>query len=60
MLGAFLVMLISFWAEEKVKYYDSEWSHMKQLPSIIYSILVYIMNVYYRKLATALTEWGKL
>lgn len=59
MLGAFLVMLVSFWAEEQIKHYEFSCTHIKQLPSVIYSILVYVMNVYYRKLATALTEWGK-
>jgi hypothetical protein len=29
------------------------------LPSVMYSATVFIMNSYYRKLATLLTEWGK-
>lgn len=27
------------------------------LPSIVYAILVYLMNYYYRQLASYLTEW---
>ncbi|PNF39603.1 Anoctamin-10 [Cryptotermes secundus] len=62
MVGAFFVMLASFWAEEMI-------IHMKKLhgleaggllvlmPSILYSAVVFIMNCYYRKLATFLTEW---
>lgn len=64
MVGAFFVMLASFWAEEMI-------IHMKKLhgleaggllvlvPSIMYSAVVFIMNCYYRKLATFLTEWGE-
>lgn len=30
-----------------------------QLPSVVYAGLVFIMNFYYKKLATFLTNWGK-
>lgn len=59
MVVAFMVMLLSFWVEEQIKHYEFSWSYVQQLPSVVYSVLVYVMNVYYRKLATALTEWGK-
>lgn len=29
------------------------------IPTIIYAALVWIANLYYRKLAAKLTEWGK-
>lgn len=58
MLGAFFVMLISFWIEDYLKQIEATWA--QQVPSILYTALVYIMNVYYRKLATYLTEWGNI
>lgn len=58
MLGAFFVMLISFWIEDYLKQIGSTWA--LHIPSILYTALVYIMNVYYRKLANFLTEWGIL
>lgn len=57
MLGAFFVMLISFWVEDYIKQTGSTWA--VNIPSILYTGLVYVMNVYYRKLATYLTEWGE-
>jgi anoctamin-10 len=64
MIGAFFVMLASFWAEEKLismkKQQGLEASGLLiLLPSVMYSATVFIMNSYYRKLATWLTEWGK-
>ena len=56
MLGAFIVMLISFWLEDFMKQHNSVW--LAQVPSVLYAALVYIMNAHYRKLATHLTEWG--
>lgn len=50
-------MLISFWIEDYLKHIGTTWA--TQIPSILYTGLVYIMNVYYRKLATYLTEWGR-
>lgn len=60
MVGAFVVMLASFWAEDYIKQSDESYQQYIMLPSIIYSILVFVLNMYYRKLATYLTEWGKL
>ncbi|CAL8113453.1 unnamed protein product [Orchesella dallaii] len=62
LMGAFYVMLCSFWAEEMLM--ESKQRHGSQtaaylifLPSIVYAILVFVMNFYYRKLAEILTEW---
>ncbi|KAJ8961004.1 hypothetical protein NQ318_020308 [Aromia moschata] len=58
MVVAFFVMLVSFWAEDYIK--QSEDESLQQyiiFPSIIYSVVVFIMNLYYRKLANFLTEW---
>jgi anoctamin-10 len=64
MVGAFFVMLASFWAEEVLVNIKKQQGleadgPLILLPSITYSAVVYIMNWYYRKLATFLTEWGK-
>jgi anoctamin-10 len=64
MIGAFFVMLASFWAEEvlintkKQQGLEAD-GFLVLLPSVTYSAAVYVMNCYYRKLATFLTEWGK-
>lgn len=50
-------MLTSFWVEDYIKSIGSNWA--VNIPSILYTGLVYVMNVYYRKLATYLTEWGE-
>nr|CAD7457715.1 unnamed protein product [Timema tahoe] len=61
MLGAFFVMLVSFWTEEYLMARRERGVRMGRLlvtlPSIVYTALVYIMNTYYRRLATHLTEW---
>lgn len=57
MLAAFLMMLCSFWAEEYVKTMEAPHNGFVAIPSIVYSVLVVVMNTYYRKLATRLTEW---
>lgn len=59
---AFLVMLASFHAEERLTQLAKDpesgvTSLTVMAPSVIYSILVYIVNLYYRQLATYLTEW---
>jgi hypothetical protein len=64
MVGAFFVMLASFWAEEMIVNMKKQQGLeagglLVLLPSIMYSAVVFIMNSYYRKLATSLTEWGK-
>ncbi|XP_071053046.1 anoctamin-10 isoform X1 [Onthophagus taurus] len=57
-LGSFVIMLVSFWIEDGLKNIDSRWAaHTIHIPSIVYTGVVYVMNVYYRKLATFLTEW---
>ncbi|CAG9854829.1 unnamed protein product [Phyllotreta striolata] len=56
LLAAFFIMLLSFWLEDYCKKSDEYISYV-MLPSIIYSIVVLIMNAYYRTLATFLTEW---
>ncbi|XP_056630386.1 anoctamin-10 isoform X1 [Diorhabda sublineata] len=53
---AFVIMLMSFWAEDYAKK-NEDWKSYVSVPSIIYSVLVIIMNVIYRQLATYLTEW---
>lgn len=35
------------------------WSIAVMIPSVVYAGFVFIMNFYYRSLATMLTEWGK-
>lgn len=61
MLFAFFVMLAYFWVEDLLKLVEDETikSSCALLPSIGYTVLIFIMNMYYRKLATYLTEWGK-
>lgn len=58
MVGAFYIMILQFWLEEYLKEVEPSW--ISSIPGIVYSILVYIMNFYYRNLATFLTEWGKI
>nr|XP_018904651.1 PREDICTED: anoctamin-10 isoform X1 [Bemisia tabaci]XP_018904652.1 PREDICTED: anoctamin-10 isoform X1 [Bemisia tabaci] len=57
MCGAFIVMLVSFWCEESVRYMNHSHPLAIYVPSTIYAALVYIMNKYYRTLANFLTEW---
>lgn len=64
MVGAFFVMLASFWAEGVLitmrKQQGLEPTGLViLLPSVMYSAIVFIMNSWYRTLATWLTEWGK-
>ncbi|KAK9872301.1 hypothetical protein WA026_017103 [Henosepilachna vigintioctopunctata] len=59
MIAAFFVMLCSFWIENWSKTFEEPYTSLVILPSIVYSVLVFVMNVYYRKLATFLTEWGE-
>ncbi|XP_072377103.1 anoctamin-10 isoform X1 [Diabrotica undecimpunctata] len=53
---AFVIMLASLWAEAYAKE-SEEWQAYVSLPSTIYTVVVLIMNAYYRRLATFLTEW---
>ncbi|XP_065163565.1 anoctamin-10 isoform X3 [Atheta coriaria] len=58
LLGAFFIMLSSFWAEAYLKQSEWEWAPiLVPLPSIVYTCLVFLMDSYYRRLATYLTEW---
>ena len=56
------MMVLAFWAEEQLidwkKQYGSVAAIFLQVPSAVYAAIVWIMNYYYRKLATVLTEWG--
>lgn len=56
-------MLISFWVEDTLKTQQTEAtglnSYIILLPGIVYTGIVYVSNLYYRKIATHLTEWGK-
>ncbi|XP_065353093.1 anoctamin-10 isoform X3 [Cloeon dipterum] len=66
---AFYIMLASFWAEQTILVWGTmqeDGTQMKpdyavqalvMIPSIVYTALVFLMNYYYRKLATRLTEW---
>ncbi|XP_077290700.1 abnormal X segregation isoform X2 [Arctopsyche grandis] len=55
--GGFVVMLWSFWAEDEMKKHFDPDSWMIMIPSIIYTALVYIVNLMYRSFCTFLTEW---
>jgi anoctamin-10 len=57
LVAAFVMMLASFWAEEYLKQTRASDDYVILVPSIVYSILVYVVNCYYRVLATFLTEW---
>lgn len=61
MVVGFGIMLVSFWVEDYMKYrirIQSQYrTYAIYAPSVVYCGVIYIMNVYYRKLATRLTEW---
>lgn len=59
LVGGFFMMLASFWAEDYLKQSHASDEYIILVPSIIYSILVFVVNAYYRRLATFLTEWGR-
>jgi len=58
---ALWLMVCSFYCEEELidwkKAYGSTPGLFIHVPSAIYAVLVWIMNYYYRKLATMLTKW---
>lgn len=61
---SFYLMLVSFWAEEYLTLHRDQYGGnlaavLIMLPSIIYSVAVLVMNKYYNKLSTLLTEWGE-
>lgn len=56
-------MLYSFWVEEMLVEMQHENGSqlaavLVYVPSIVYAVLVYLVNFYYRQLASFLTEWG--
>lgn len=57
MLGAFVVMLASFWLEELLRSIPDYPNFVYLLPSIGYAGLIYVMNTLYRWFANHLTEW---
>ncbi|KAJ8921105.1 hypothetical protein NQ315_015903 [Exocentrus adspersus] len=57
MAGASVVMFMSFWAEDYVKNSNPENQVYLLLPSVVYSVVVFVMDTFYRRLATFLTEW---
>lgn len=61
LLGSLWMMVIAFWAEEQLidwkKRYGSIAGIFMHVPSAFYAALVWLMNFYYRKLATGLTDW---
>lgn len=59
MLGAFMIMLSSFWFDRRIRAMPTGPGYIVYLPSTLYAALVYVMNMYYRQLANFLTEWGK-
>ncbi|XP_063611277.1 anoctamin-10-like isoform X1 [Penaeus indicus] len=60
-LGSLWMMVVAFWAEEQLmdwkKRYGSLAGIFMHVPSALYAGLVWLMNFYYKKLATALTDW---
>ena len=62
-VGALWVMVAAFWAEEQLidwkRRYGSVAGVFTHVPSAFYACLVWLMNYYYRRLATALTDWGE-
>uniref|UniRef100_T1HEM8 Anoctamin n=1 Tax=Rhodnius prolixus TaxID=13249 RepID=T1HEM8_RHOPR len=57
MFGAFLVMLFAFWVEDHLRQIPNIPLWVIYIPSIVYAVLIYIMNLFYRRFATFLTEW---
>ncbi|KAK8397348.1 hypothetical protein O3P69_004806 [Scylla paramamosain] len=60
-VGALWVMVAAFWAEEQLidwkRSYGSVAGIFTHVPSAFYACLVWLMNYYYRRLATLLTDW---
>ena len=62
---AFLVMLFYFWLQEHADNFYSKQNNVFGLmvvlmPSLVYAIIISVMNAFYRKMATALNDWGKI
>ena len=65
LFGSFYLMLVSFWAEEYLTLHRDQYGGnlaavLIMLPSVIYSVVVLVLNQYYNKMTTFLTEWGEL
>ena len=61
---AFAVMLVYFWIEGHAIAWSKEHPGIggmivMNLPSVVYAIIIIIMNAIYRKIAKALTDWGE-
>ncbi|KAF7266321.1 hypothetical protein GWI33_020349 [Rhynchophorus ferrugineus] len=57
MLAGFYLMLWSLWSENYVKDIVGPDSYIVCGPGIVYTVIVYVISVYFRSLATYLTEW---
>lgn len=61
MVVALWVMVGAFWAEEQLvdwrRSYGNIAGFFTHVPSALYAAVVWLMNYYYKKLATALTDW---
>jgi len=61
----FLVMFAYYWLEDQIvlvepDYEDSTvtWLLLHHSANILYAVAVYVINVYYARLAETLNEWG--
>ena len=64
LFGSFYLMLVSFWAEEYLTLHRDQYGGnmaavLIMLPSIVYSVVVLVLNKYYNQMTTFLTEWGQ-
>ncbi|XP_066148761.1 anoctamin-10 [Euwallacea fornicatus] len=57
MILAFFLMLLSIWAEDYIKQMEGQNYYLIMVPSIVYSILVMVISVYFKDFAAYLTEW---
>ncbi|XP_014286688.1 anoctamin-10 isoform X2 [Halyomorpha halys] len=57
MIGAFIIMLLSFWVEDQLRVIPNTPMWVIYAPSVIYAGLIYAMNMVYRRFANFLTEW---
>ena len=63
LFGSFYLMLVSFWAEEYLTLHRDQYGGnlaavLIMVPSVVYSVVVLVLNQYYNKMTTFLTEWG--
>ncbi|XP_071538291.1 anoctamin-10 isoform X2 [Panulirus ornatus] len=61
LLGSLWMMMAAFWAEEQLmdwkRRYGTIAAVFMHVPSALYAALVWIINLYYKRLATYLTHW---